>query len=85
MGVLLCRGDDTSELSQWVHGTDRDPRRIVFYPHPDVDVKKAFAAWSRADLPIHSTRPVTSWRELHRHFGAAWNVRIFDDFNRSKR
>lgn len=82
MAVLLCPGDDTSLVSAWVRGGDRDPRRILFYLHPTTDARRALAAWREAGFPVLSTWTVESWKELHAHFGAAWNVRVFDDFRR---
>lgn len=57
-----------------------DPRRVLFYLHADTDPRQALVPWHEAGLPVHSTWTVETWRELHKHLGAAWNVRIYDDF-----
>jgi hypothetical protein len=80
MAVLLCPGDNASLVAAWVRAGNRDPRRILFYVHPRTNPRKALAPWRESGLPVHSTWTVRNWRELHRHFGAAWNVRVFDDF-----
>lgn len=80
MAVLLCAGDRTDEVADWVRTNERDPRRVVFYIHAEADARDALDAWYAAGLPVHSMWTVETWRELHKHFGAAWNLRVFDDF-----
>lgn len=80
MAVLLCPGDGTEALAHWVREEARDPRRIVFYFHTDTDPRSALGAWQAADLPVHATWTIDDWKQLHKHFGAAWNVRVYDDF-----
>lgn len=78
--VLLCPGDDTASIATWASSGKRDPRRIVFYFHADTKPRQALLAWTQAGLPVHATWTVKDWKELHRHFAAAWNVRVFEDF-----
>lgn len=80
LAVLLCPGDDTELVAEWFLSGRRDARRVIFYLHPQTDARKALGAWWDADLPVVATWAVKDWKELHRHFGAAWNVRVFDDF-----
>ncbi len=82
LAVVLCPGDDLASLIRWVAEGDRDPRRILFYLHTTTDARAAFGEWHRAGLPIHSTWVVRDWVELHKHFGNAWNLRVFDDFRK---
>lgn len=83
MAVLLCPGDDTEALAAWALEQEIDPRRIVFYLHTDTDPRDALGAWEEAELPVHATWTIENWRQLHKHFGAAWNVRVYDDFRRT--
>lgn len=83
MAVLLCAGDTTEHLANWSLEEDRDPRRVVFYVHTDTDPRAALEAWHEAGLPVHSTWTIENWRQLHKHFGAAWNVRVYDDFRQA--
>lgn len=80
MAVLLCPGDDAEAVRAWVEEDDRDPRRVLFYLHTDTDAREALAPWHEAGLHVHSTWTVSSWKEFHKHFGAQWNVQVFDDF-----
>lgn len=80
MAVLVCPGDDVAPVARWVLAGDRDPRRVVFYLHPRVDIHRALAPWHREGLQVHTMRRVTGWKQLHKHFGAHWNVRVWDDF-----
>lgn len=80
MAVLLCPGDETGQIVHWVRDNDRDPRRIIFYLHTDTDPRATLEAWHEADLPVHSAWTIEDWKQLHKHFGAAWNVRVYDDF-----
>lgn len=80
MAILLCPGDDTREVAEWAKKGAREPRRVLFYLHPTTDARKALASWRDAGLPVLSTWTVDTWKALHTHFGAAWNVRVFDDF-----
>lgn len=78
--VLLCPGNATEDVARWVRETDRDPRRVLFYLHPDTDAREALEAWHEEGLPIHSTWTVADWKELHKHLGQHWNVQVYDDF-----
>ncbi len=80
MAVLLCPGDRTERAADWAREHDRDPRRVLFYLHPDTDPRQALAPWHDAGLPVHSIWTVANWRELHKHLGAHWNNRVYDDF-----
>lgn len=80
MAVLLCPGDDATEVASWVLAGDRDPRRVIFYTHPATNLRAALAPWRAAGLHVHAAWTVSSWRALHKHLGAHWNVRIWDDF-----
>lgn len=80
MAVLLCPGDDAARIADWVRAENQDPRRILFYFVTGTDPRAALAPWRTAGLPVHSVWTVTNWADLHKHFGAAWNVRVFDDF-----
>ncbi|MCA1814536.1 MAG: hypothetical protein LC624_11400 [Halobacteriales archaeon] len=80
MAVLLCPGDDAAPVARWVRGGGHDARRVLFYLHPDTDLRAALEPWARAGLVAGATWTVASWKQLHKHLGAHWNVRIFDDF-----
>lgn len=80
MAVLLCPGDDTETVATWTIDHGRDPRRIIFYFHEETDPTAALGAWRKAQLPVHATWTIRDWKELHKHFGAAWNVQVYDDF-----
>lgn len=80
MAVLLCPGDDAGPVTTWVQDGGRDPRRVLFYLHADTDPRHALDPWHEAGLPVHSTWTIETWRQLHKHLGTAWNVRIYDDF-----
>lgn len=80
LAALLCPGDDAEPIARWIEAGDRDPRRVVFYLHEDADGREALTPWHDADLPVHATWTISSWKELHKHLGAAWNVRVHDDF-----
>lgn len=82
MAVLLCPGDGTEPIADWVLEGDLDLRRIIFYLHVDTDPREALMAWHGAGLHVHATWTIEDWRQLHKHFGAAWNVQIYDDFRR---
>lgn len=80
MAVLLCSGDTTKPVADWIQATGRDPRRVIFYLHADTNPQASLEAWHEAGLPIHSTWTISDWKGFHKHFGAHWNVRVFDDF-----
>lgn len=80
MGVLLCPGDDTVGIASWADKHQIDGERIVFYIHRDTEYRAALKGWVEAGFSVHASWTIRSWRELHKHFGAAWNVRVFDDF-----
>jgi hypothetical protein len=80
MAVLLCPADDAGPIADWLLSAKRDPRRVIFYVHPGTDVREALRPWHQAGLPVHATWTVSDWKALHKHLGAHWNVRIFDDF-----
>lgn len=80
MAVLLCPGDTSRSLAEWIQAHDRDPSRVLFYLHPDTDPIPALEPWEEAGLQVHSTWTVEDWKPLHKHFGQHWNVQIFDDF-----
>lgn len=84
MAVLLCPGDDTMGLTTWAEGGGHAPERVIFYFHAETDAREALGAWHEAGKPIHSWWTIRDWKGLHRHFGEAWNVRIFDDFRGSQ-
>lgn len=79
--VLLCPGDGTGTAARWARDGDRDPRRVLFYLHPETDASAALAAWHEAGLHVHSTWTVSNWRQLHKHLGNHWNVQVYDDFS----
>lgn len=81
MAVLLCPGDHARAVARWVLAGDHDPRRVAFYLHPTTDVRAALGPWHREGLHVHTIRKVTTWKALHKHFGAHWNVRVWDDFH----
>lgn len=80
MAVLLCPGDDAGPIADWIDETGRDPKRVVFYLHEETSRRDALEPWDQAGLPIHAWWEISSWKELHKHFGAAWNNQVFDDF-----
>lgn len=79
MAVLLCPGDDAGPVAAWVRSGGRDPRRVLFYLHPRTDARAALRPWHEAGLHAYAVWTVPNWKALHKHLGAHWNVRIYDD------
>lgn len=80
MAALLCPEDTAKEVAEWIVSQDRAAHRVLFYLHPETDPQAALAPWAEAGLQIHNVWTVSTWRELHKHLGAHWNVQIFEDF-----
>lgn len=81
MAALLCPGDHTMALRDWVLEHNHDLERIVFYLHARTEARKALKAWHDAGLPIHNTWVIRTWKELHKHFGNHWNNQVYQDFS----
>jgi hypothetical protein len=81
LAVILCPGDDTQTLVQWIHDHDADPDRIHFYAHPDTDPYQALEAWKQAGLPPPQVDlDIDSWQRLHKRFGRDLSVQILRDW-----
>jgi hypothetical protein len=81
MAVIVCRGDDLSELSKWAGSTDAT--RVHFYLHADADATQ-LAPWRDAGFPLSRIdHGFTSWRDLHKALGWDLNVQVYDDHTRS--
>lgn len=80
MAVVLCRGDDTAELSAWTARHPRSVSRLHFYIHAGADPRLVLRDWQEAGLPLGSTWDIASWRDLAKHFGARMNMQCHDDF-----
>lgn len=53
---------------------------MLFYLHPRTDARASLQPWHEAGLHAYAVWTVSSWKALHKHLGAHWNVRIYEDF-----
>jgi hypothetical protein len=80
LGVILCAGDDTRSVAGWLAKLALPARpRIRFYAHPEVDLRRAFAAWVEADLGEPRVQTVTDFSTFHRQFGVDLNDVVYAD------
>lgn len=80
MAVLLCPGDGTEDLARWARRRPaQDLDRIGFYEHPDVDARRSYLAWVKAELPMPLRDKVNDFAGFHRLFGNDLNDRIYAD------
>lgn len=79
MGILLCPDDTTLKVARWFTEGGHEAHRVIFYLHHKTDARSALAAWHHAELSIHATWTIKSWRDLHKHFGNHWNNQVFLD------
>ncbi len=82
LGVLLCPGDSTDQVAQWVQRRRADPSRVWFFVHPDAK-QEAFAPWQRAGLPLEHVDYVADWKPLHPFLGLALNDQVYADWHKA--
>lgn len=80
VGILLCPGDETEEVSTWASTLDpTDLDRVRFYYTPDVDLVDAFGAWYEEGLPDPRTAEVEGWEDFHQTFGRDHSNQVYRD------
>lgn len=79
LAVLLCSGDSTDEVTDWVRRYNADPKRVWFFPHPKVE-RNAFRPWEKAGFPMEHVDYVTDWKQLHPYLGMALNDQVYADW-----
>lgn len=80
LAVILCPGDETAELADWIWVNQLDPSRVHFYLHPKT-TWKPLRAWHDAGFPTANVDDdVPSWQRFHQLFGLALSDRIVADW-----
>lgn len=79
LGVILCPGDDTTEVSRFAHRT-HSPHRIRFFAHPKTEISTTLESWKAAGHHKARIDLVASWKQLHPLFGLALNDQVYHDF-----
>lgn len=80
--VILCPGDSTELLAQYAITHDIPADRFHFYHTFSTNAVTALIPFREAGLEPYSVHEITGWGQLNKHFGAAWNNLIHDQFCR---
>lgn len=79
LGVILCPGDSSAAVAEWVKTRRALPSRVWFFLHPDTDLA-ALRDWKAAGYATDQVDVVASWQEIHPLFGAALSDQVYADF-----
>lgn len=83
LGVLVCPGDDLSEVAAWaVQLEERDVDRIRFYVHDDADLVPAFKPWYAQGLVSPKTEPLVLGPRFHKTYGKDHGNQVVRDAER---
>lgn len=78
MAVIVCPGDDLSQLASWAIG--REAERVHFYLHKESKPVQ-LTPWRDAGLPLSRiSTGWTTWGPLHKELGLDLNDQVYGDF-----
>ncbi len=77
LGVILCPGDNASEVTSWVRKHRVNPGHVWFFLHSNTDMA-ALQPWADAGYPTNQVDFVADWAELHPVLGLYLSDYIYE-------
>lgn len=77
LAAILCPGDITREIVEWLQVHDGDPDRVLFILHPDTDPVSALSAWYATGYEDPIIIEASTWKELAKPLGQFVNDWIY--------
>lgn len=79
LAVILCPGDDTEALVEWMQARGADPDRVMFILHSETDAVEALRAWYKAGFGDPIACEARTLKDFARTLGQFVNDWIYAD------
>lgn len=79
LAAILCPGDSSEVVVEWLVRQKADPERVLFILHPETDAHAALAAWHAARFPLPETCEARTFRQCAPIVGQFVNEWIYRD------